>query len=820
MTENFEERSDEMKIPKWLPIVPLNNAVLFPGATAPIAITNADAIRSVETAAKGSRLFAAISIRRDPNQSERKKYKHLYKIGTVALILRMMHGAEDVTQLVVRGLHKIRILSIKSENKIFWAQVEVIEEKAEESSTIEALSRQVAEQAELLIQKAPMIPDDLQGLPSSMQNPHRLCYMVLSLTRTDMHRLQEIYEVSSLEEKLRLTLKEISHEQEIIDLGGKIHDQIQSKLSKSEREYYLREQLQAIRKELGETDDDNADIEELRLAISQKQLPKKVQEKADAELKRLSRMSINSPEYPMARNYLDWLLEYPWLIETEDKINIQTAERILNRDHYDLKQVKDRILELLAVRKLNPDIKGSILCFVGPPGVGKTSLGQSIARAMGRKFVRMSLGGMHDEAEIRGHRRTYIGALPGAIVQQMRRAGSNNPVFMLDEIDKVGQDFRGDPSSALLEVLDPQQNHSFRDHYMEIDIDLSRVLFIATANTPDRIQPALLDRMETIRLAGYTTFEKEQIAERYLIPRSVKNNGLSPKDIDFGVGALNFLIRGYTREAGVRNLEREIQSICRKVAVRKTKNRWKKCKITPTRIREFLSGEIFHDEVKRRTASAGVATGLAWTSVGGEILFVEALAVPGSKGGVLLTGKLGDVMKESARAALSLVRSRQKKLGIAEDFFNENEIHLHVPAGAVPKDGPSAGITMATAVASIATGFPIRNDMAMTGEITLSGLVLPIGGLKEKILAAHRSGIKNVIIPSRNQSDLDDIDKAIRKDMNFILVNTIDDVLKHSLKNSTDQKPEAKSSKNKNNSTKNSQRKSPGKSRRKTAAHP
>ncbi|MGC9326973.1 MAG: endopeptidase La [Candidatus Hinthialibacter sp.] len=803
MTENFEERSDELKIPEWLPIVPLNNAVLFPGATAPIAITNADAIRSVETAAKGSRLFAAVSIRRDPSSHDRKQYKHLYKIGTVALILRMMHGAEDVTQLVVRGLQKIRIRSIKSKNKIFWAQVEVIEEKPEEGSTIEALSRQVAEQAELLIQKAPMIPDDLQGLPSSMQNPHRLCYMVLSLTRADMHRLQEIYEVNSLEEKLRLTLKEISHEQEIIDLGGKIHDQIQSKLSKSEREYYLREQMQAIRKELGETDDDNADIEELRLNLSQKQLPPKVQEKAETELKRLSRMSVNSPEYPMARNYLDWLLEYPWLVETDDKINIQAAERILNRDHYDLKQVKDRILELLAVRKLNPNIKGSILCFVGPPGVGKTSLGQSIARAMGRNFVRMSLGGMHDEAEIRGHRRTYIGALPGAIVQQMRRAGSNNPVFMLDEIDKVGQDFRGDPSSALLEVLDPQQNHAFRDHYMEVDIDLSRVLFIATANTPDRIQPALLDRMETIRLAGYTTFEKEQIAKRYLIPRSVKNNGLNAKDIDFGVGALDFLIRGYTREAGVRNLEREIQSICRKVAVQKTKKRWKKRKITSKRIREFLGGEIFHDEVKRRTASAGVATGLAWTSVGGEILFVEALSVPGNKGGgVLLTGKLGDVMKESARAALSLIRSRQKKLGIEEDFFKKNEIHLHVPAGAVPKDGPSAGITMATAVASIATGVPIRNDLAMTGEITLSGLVLPIGGLKEKILAAHRSGIKNVIIPSRNQNDLDDIDKAIRKEMNFILANTIDDVLKHSLKNSQDSQSENKS----NNSNKRSKK--------------
>lgn len=782
MTENIEERSDEMSVPEWLPIVPLNNAVLFPGATAPIAITNADAIRSVEGAAKGSRLFAAIGIRRDPSSEDRKKYRHLYGIGTVALILRMMHGAEDVTQLVVRGLHKVRIHEIKYKKKIFWAKVETILEKTEEGATVEALTRQVAEQAELLIQKAPMIPDDLQGLPSSMQNPHRLCYMVLSLTRSDMHRLQEIYEISSLEKKLRLTLKEISHEQEIIDLGGKIHDQIQSKLTKSEKEYYLREQLQAIRKELGETEDESADIEDLRVTLKNLLLPEKAREKAEAELKRLSRMPVNSPEYPMTRNFLDWLLEYPWLTATEDKINIGSAERILNKDHYDLKQIKTRIIEFLAVRKLNPDIKGPILCFVGPPGVGKTSLGQSIARSMGRKFVRLSLGGMHDEAEIRGHRRTYIGALPGAIVQQIRRAGSNNPVFMLDEIDKVGQDFRGDPSSALLEVLDPQQNHAFRDHYMEVDIDLSKVLFIATANTPDRIQPALRDRMEMIRLAGYTTHEKEQIAIKYLIPRSAQNNGLVKGDIDFGAGALDFLINGYTREAGVRNLEREIQSICRKVAVQKTKNKWKKCKITPDRIREYLGGEMFHDEVKRRTGTAGVATGLAWTAVGGEILFVEALAVPGSKG-VQLTGKLGDVMKESARAALSLIRSRKKEFEIPGEFFKENEIHLHVPAGAVPKDGPSAGITMATAIASAITGIPVRNDIAMTGEVTLSGLVLPIGGLKEKILAAHRAGIRTVIIPSRNQNDLEEVEKTIRKDMNFICVDTVDEVLRYSLKN-------------------------------------
>lgn len=775
-----EEKKDEFQIPQWLPVVPLNNAVLFPGATAPIAVTSEDSIRSVEYAAKGNRMFVAVSIRKEPTKEERKSFNHLYQIGTVALILRMMRGVEQVTQLVVRGLIKVRILSIRKEDRIFMANIETIEEKAETNNTIEALVRQIAEQAELLIQKSPLIPDEMQGLPSSIQNPHRLAYMVLSLTRSDMHQLQEIYETPSTEKKLRLTLKALSHEMQIIDLGGKIQDEIQSKLSKSEREYYLREQLQAIQKELGESDDDNLEIESLKAQLEKKALPDAVREKTEKELQRLARMSPNSAEYPMTRNYIDWLLEFPWLEETEDKINIAAAERILNRDHYDLKKVKDRILEFLAVRKLNPALKGPILCFVGPPGVGKTSLGQSIARALGRKFIRLSLGGVHDEAEIRGHRRTYIGAMPGTIVQQIRRAGSINPVFMLDEIDKIGQDFRGDPSSALLEVLDPEQNVAFRDHFMELDINLSKVLFIATANVPDRIQPALRDRMEELRLAGYTTFEKEKIADKYLIPRAVKNNGLNQSDIQFGKGALDFLINGYTREAGVRNLEREIEAICRKVAVQKTKGKWRKRKITPALIREFLGSERFIDEVKRRTAKPGVATGLAWTSVGGEILFVEALPVAGGKG-VVLTGKLGDVMKESARAAFSLIRSRLDALGIRKDFFKDHEIHLHVPAGAVPKDGPSAGITMATALASAATGIPVRNDVAMTGEITLSGDVLPIGGLKEKVIAAHRAGIKKIIVPERNRKDLEDIDSFIRRDLDFRFVKNIDEVLEESL---------------------------------------
>ncbi len=781
MTDIISGKSEEHKIPDWLPIVPLHNAVLFPGATAPITVTNRDAVRAVETASTGERIFAAISISREPDKSDKANYDYLYRTGTVALILRMIHEEGQGTQLVVQGLHKIRIERFKVTDKVPYAKVKVVREPLESTPNIQALTRRVTEKAEELIQKAPMIPDELQGMPSSVKNPHRLAYMVLTVTRADMHLMQKIYETKSLEKKLRLTFKELTHELQIVDLGGKIQNEIQTKISKTERDFYLREQMEAIRKELGETGDEQIETKELREKIDRTLLPAHVLEKADKELKRLNRLPPSSPEYPMSRNYLDWLIEFPWLKRSQDKLDIRRAAKVLNEDHYNLKPIKDRILEFLAVRKLNPDIKGPILCFIGPPGVGKTSLGQSIARAMGREFVRLSLGGVRDEAEIRGHRRTYIGALPGTIVQHIKRSGTSNPVFMLDEIDKVGQDFRGDPSSALLEVLDPEQNHSFRDHYIELDIDLSKVLFIATANTPDPIQPALRDRMEEIRLAGYTTREKEQIAMTYLIPRSIENNGLSARDAVFSKKGLEFLIAGYTREAGVRNLEREIQSICRKIAVRKTRGSWKKRKITPELISRFLGAERYTKEVKRRTAIPGVATGLAWTSVGGEILFIEALPIRGDKG-IILTGKLGDVMKESARAALSLIRSRTKELDIPSDFFSENEIHLHVPAGAVPKDGPSAGITMAVALASAATGMPVRNDLAMTGEITLSGQVLPIGGVKEKVIAAHRAGIKNVILPTRNQKDLEEIDKAIKNDVSFTFVGTIDDVLKEGLK--------------------------------------
>ncbi len=797
MSQVMQEKTDDVQIPEWLPVVPLNNALLFPGAAAPLAVTSEDAINAIELAAKSNRLFAAVAIKKEPKKSSRS-FQHLYEVGTVAQILRMMRGAEEMTQVVVRGVVKVRLLSIRQREGLPWAKVEVIEEEKESSKQIEAVMHQVAETAEMLIQRAPMIPDELQGLPSSLQNPHRLCYMVLGLTRTDVHRMQEIYEAPSAEQKLKMTLKEVVRELEIINLGGKIQEEIQSKISKTEREYYLREQLQAIKKELGETEDEKVEIDELRQTIREKDLPKSVKEKAEKEITRLDRMNPNSPEYPMARNYIEWLTEFPWKEATQDKLDIRQSEKILNDDHYDLKQIKDRILEYLAVRKMNPEIKGPILCFVGPPGVGKTSLGQSIAKALGRNFVRLSLGGVRDEAEIRGHRRTYIGALPGTIVQHIRRAGTINPVFMLDEIDKVGADVRGDPSSALLEVLDPEQNHTFRDHYMELDIDLSQVVFIATANTPDRIQPALRDRMEELRLAGYTTQEKEEIAKRYLVPRAVQDNGLNKTDVSFGKGALPFLIHGYTREAGVRNLEREIHSICRKIAVQKVKNKWKKHTITIDRIRDYLGSERYFEEVKRRTTRPGVATGLAWTAVGGEILFVEALPTPGGKG-ILLTGKLGEVMKESARAAVSLIRSRTDKLGINKEFFTEHELHLHVPAGAVPKDGPSAGITIAVAVASAAMNVPIRNDLAMTGEITLSGLILPVGGIKEKILAAHRAGIEYVILPARNEKDLDEVDSSIVRDLNYTFVDNIDQVLEECL---MDSKPKVKRASAKRKKTK------------------
>lgn len=772
-------QEDEIKVPEWLPVVPLHNSVLFPGATAPIAVSSEEATKAIELAAKGNRLFAAIALRHEEAE-EGTTGKDLYRVGTAAFILRMMRGSEDVTQLVARGTQKIKVLSVRLRSGVPWARVEVVPESAPSTKEIEALTRQVAEMAELLIQKSPAIPDELQGLPTSLQNPNRLAYMVMSLTRADKHILQDVYEMPDLRKKLRATLQHVGHELEIVELGGKIQDEIQTKMSQTEKEYYLREQLRAIQKELGETDDENSEAILLREQIETKSFPLAVAEKAEAELKRFERMHSASPEYSMTRTYLEWLLEFPWNESREEKLDIRKAERILNRDHYNIKQVKERILEYLAVRTLNPDIKGPILCFVGPPGVGKTSLGQSIAKALGREFVRLSLGGVHDEAEIRGHRRTYIGSMPGTIVQHIRRTKVNNPVFMLDEVDKVGRDFRGDPSSALLEVLDPAQNNAFRDHYMEIDIDLSKVLFIATANVPDRIQPALRDRMEEIRLAGYTTREKEQIALRYLIPRSTKENGLTKNEIEFGKNALEYLIQGYTREAGVRNLERQVMTVCRKVAVQKIRKKWRKRKITQDRIEEFLGPQRFDSEVARRTTEPGVATGLAWTSVGGEILFVEALIIPGSKG-LLLTGKLGDVMKESARAALSLVRSNREEWDIEESFFRDNEIHLHVPAGAVPKDGPSAGITMATAILSAATGTAIRSDVAMTGEITLSGLVLPVGGIKEKVIAAHRAGIHSIVLPYRNEKDLEEIDKDIRKQIDFTFAEDIRDVWKIAL---------------------------------------
>ncbi|MBZ0258164.1 endopeptidase La [bacterium] len=774
--EEKPEKQEAIHIPDWLPAVPLHNAVLFPGATAPIAISSEEAVQAIELAAKGNRLFAAVTSKEDDTDPV-ESINEIYRTGTAAFIIRMMRGPEDVTQLVTRGVSKVKIHSMSMRDGIPWVKVSVIPESYDRTSSIEALMRELAEREEELIRNSPGIPSELEGLPSSLQNPHRLAYMGLSLTRSDKHALQKVYQVKSLERKLKLALKEVARELEIVDLGGKIQNEIETKLSQTEKEYYLREQLRAIRKELGEADDENQEIDLVREQIETTPLPEYVLEKVESELKRFERMPNSSPEYPMQRTYLEWLLDYPWLKSTHDKIDIRKAERILNEDHYDIKQVKERILEYLAVRKLNPDIKGPILCFVGPPGVGKTSLGQSIARALGRKFARISLGGMHDEAEIRGHRRTYIGAMPGAIIQQIKRTGSNNPVFMLDEIDKVGRDFRGDPSSALLEVLDPAQNNAFRDLYMEIDVDLSQVLFIATANVPDRIQPPLRDRMEEIRLAGYTTQEKEQIALRYLVPRAVKENGLNPTDLQFGQGALETLIRGYTREAGVRNLERRLFAVARKIAVKKTRNKWRKVKMTKARVSELLGPIQFIEEMAQRTSRPGVATGLAWTSVGGEILFIEALPVRGGKG-VLLTGKLGDVMKESARAAISLIKSRSRILGIEDKFFRENELHLHVPAGAVPKDGPSAGVTMATAVASAALKQPIRSDLAMTGEITLSGHVLPVGGIKEKVIAAHRAGIKCLLLPKRNEKDLEEIDKTIRKDLDFNFAESIDDVLK------------------------------------------
>jgi len=770
-----KEGIEKAEIPDTLPVIPLRDIVVYPFTVIPLYVVEERSIKAVEHAMASHRMVATVAIKN--KNVEKVTPQDLYSIGTASLIHKMLRMPDRGMALVVQGVAKIGIRGYIAEYPFLSAAVQVIPEEFERTTRIEALMRTAIAQTQRMISLAPYIPEEVQIAAMNLDDPLKLAYLLATIVRIKLEERQEILELDNVEEKLNKVIGILTREIEILELGSKIQTQAQSEMSKAQREYFLREQLKAIKQELGELDERVQEANELRKRLQEANLPEEVMKEAEREVSRLEKLPPASPEYNVIRTYLDWIIELPWNKSTEDNLDLERARRILDEDHYDLEKIKERILEYLAVRKIKKDMKGPILCFVGPPGVGKTSLGQSIARALGRKFIRMSVGGMRDEAEIRGHRRTYIGAMPGRIIQSLRRAGSNNPLFMIDEIDKIGADFRGDPASALLEVLDPEQNSTFRDHYLDLPFDLSKVMFITTANVLHTIHPALRDRMEILTLSGYTEEEKLGIAMRHLIPRQLKEHGLTSDNLEFTEEAVKKIISSYTREAGVRNLEREIATICRKVAKQVAEGHTEKVIIRPEDLHTYLGPEKVFPEVAKRTAVPGVATGLAWTETGGEILFIEATKMPGGKG-FTLTGQLGDVMQESAKAALSYVRSRAKDYGIEEDFFQKYDIHVHVPAGAIPKDGPSAGVAIVAALVSLLSGKPVNNKVAMTGEITLTGQVLPVGGIKEKVLAARRAGIETVILPKRNENDLEEIPEDLKKNLKFVFVDTIDEALK------------------------------------------
>jgi ATP-dependent Lon protease len=775
-----DSSGERIPIPEELSILPLRDTVLFPHTVLPLAVARESSVKLVEDAIERNRIIGIVTQKNaaieDPEPAD------LYTHGTACIIHKMLRFPDGSLRLVVQGLVRIRIQEFLQRRPFYRAKVEVIREQAmkEKPIEVEALSRNAMNVFQKIVSLSPLLTDELQALVMNISDPGRLAdFIASSLPSLSTETKQEILEAEDIKARLHKLNTALAKELEVLELGSKIQSQVQSEMGKNQKEYYLREQMKAIQRELGETDERTAEITQLREKIEAAGMPEEAKKEALRELDRLSKMPPAAAEYTVSRTYLDWLTALPWSKEDKQEIDISRAKEVLDADHYDLERVKDRILEYLAVHKIKPDVKDPILCFLGPPGVGKTSLGRSIARALGRKFIRISLGGMRDEAEIRGHRRTYIGALPGQIIQGIRRAESKNPVFMLDEVDKIGSDFRGDPASALLEVLDPEQNFSFRDHYLDVPFDLSGVLFIATANIVDPIPPALKDRMEILELPGYTEEEKMAIAERHLIPKQAEGHGLVlGKDIQFQPEAVQKIIREYTREAGLRNLEREIASICRKVAREIAEGQRVLVTVTAEAIEEFLGApKYLTEEVEERTKTPGVAVGLAWTPAGGDILFVEATKMKGEKS-LQLTGQLGEVMKESAQAALSWIRSHARELGIDEDFFRHYDLHLHVPEGAIPKDGPSAGVTMVTALASLLTGRPVKSGLAMTGEITLSGRVLPVGGIKEKVLAARRMGMKEIILPRANEKNLrEDISQPILQELRFHLVSTVEEVL-------------------------------------------
>src|SRR5438105_1306988 len=781
MTDVRDEK--DRPVPDVLGILPLRNAVVFPHAVVPLGAGRASSLRLIEEALAGSRLVGAV-LQRDASD-DAPGAAGLFTVGTVVVIHKAFKQADGTLRLIVQGLERFRIVEIVQESPYLRARIEHIAADGDATPTleVEALSRSALSLFQKVVSLSPTLPDELANVAAAADGASALADLIASSLPTLPTALkQELLETTAVKQRLERLVGALGKEAEVLELGSKIQSDVQSEMSKTQREYYLREQMKAIQKELGETDERAQEIGALRDRIEAAGMPEEARSEAVRELDRLAKMPPAAAEYTVARTYIDWLVAMPWKQETTDNVDIGAAGVVLDADHEGLEKVKERILEYLAVKKIRPSGKDPILCFVGPPGVGKTSLGRSSARALGRKFHRISLGGMRDEAEIRGHRRTYVGALPGQIIQGLRRAGTKNPVLMLDEIDKLGMDFRGDPASALLEVLDPEQNGSFRDHYLDVPFDLSRVLFVTTANVLDTVPAPLRDRMEVIPLAGYTEEEKVAIAQKHLVPKQAREHGLDDEqDITFAPEALRLLVRGYTREAGVRNLEREIASVSRKVARRRAERHTEPVQVTPDLVTSFLGVPRFElEELEERTRVPGVSIGLAWTPAGGDILFVEATRMKG-KGGLTLTGQLGDVMKESAQAALSYARSHAREFGIPDDYFSKHDLHVHVPEGAIPKDGPSAGVTMATAILSLLTGKAVHRKIEMTGEITLRGEVLPVGGIKEKVLAARRAKIDTVILPSLNKRDLEDVNETIRKEMKFVLVDDVKSVFKAAL---------------------------------------
>jgi len=787
-TDSEQKIDKEIEIPDTLPVLPVRDIVVFPYMILPLFVGREMSIKAIEDSLSSSKMVLLLT-QKDLN-IENPTPEDLFSVGTIALVMRMLKLPDGRVKILVQGLSKAKALKYEQTEPFFKALIEKIEDEKLEKLTIEdeALVRNVRSQLEKAVSLGKSILPDIMGVVENIEDPGRLADLISSNIGLKAEQSQEMLEISDPIKRLKRIGEVLSREIELLTVQQKIQSEARGEIDKTQREYFLREQLKAIQKELGDIDERAEEIREFRKKIEDAKMPEKVLKEAEKQLKRLEKMHPDSAEAGTVRTYLDWLVELPWSKSTKDNLDIKAAEKVLNDDHYDLEKIKERILEYLSVRKLKEKMKGPILCFIGPPGVGKTSLGKSIARALGREFVRMSLGGVRDEAEIRGHRRTYVGALPGRIIQGIKTAGTNNPLFMLDEIDKIGMDFRGDPSSALLEVLDPEQNNSFADHYLAVPFDLSKVMFITTGNLMDTIPSPLRDRMEIIYLSGYTTEEKLGIAKNYLIPKQLDEHGISAKVLKITDPGLFNLISQYTREAGVRNLERQIANLCRKVAKKIAEGKDKVFVINAKNVSRYLGVPKFLPEEEIEKDEVGVSTGLAWTESGGDIIYVETTTMKG-KGHLTLTGQLGDVMKESAQAALSYVRSKAETLGIKEDIFSKIDLHIHVPAGAIPKDGPSAGITMATSIASALTGRPVNKNVAMTGEVTLRGRVLPIGGLKEKTLAAKRMGINKVIIPERNKKDLEDIPKYIKKDMEFVFAETMDDVLRAALKKGNDKKP-------------------------------